>query len=58
MKKVIVYSVYAIGMTHHGTRSLTIGGGYYGRYEPDNQFDSNAVAVCIMTLTIATVLPI
>jgi hypothetical protein len=45
MKKVIVYSVYAVGMRHHGARSLTVGEGYYGRREPGNQFDSNAVAV-------------
>ena len=45
MKKLIIYSVQAVGMHHHGNRSLTIGEGYIATHKPENAYDVNAIAI-------------
>lgn len=45
MKKVIIYTVYAVGMHHHGNRQLIVGRGYYCKPEPGNPYDADAVAI-------------
>lgn len=45
MKKVIIYSVFIVGMHHHGSRQLDVGSGFIVRHEPENQYDSNALSV-------------
>ena len=45
----ITESVYAVGMHHYGGRSLEVGSGYKVIPEPNNKYDTNAVAVCLMS---------
>jgi hypothetical protein len=46
MMKIIVEAIYAVGMHHHGSRSLEVGSGYKVLPEPTNRFDPNALAIC------------
>lgn len=45
MKKIIIESVYVVGMHHWGGRELKIGEIYYINHEPSNPKDGKAVAV-------------
>ena len=42
---VIVNAVCAVGMRHHGSRSLQVGEAYTLHYDKGNRFDSNALAI-------------
>ena len=42
---VIVRDLHVVGMHHHGGRSLEIGGIFQAVHEPNNPYDSNAVAI-------------
>ena len=46
MTKIIIESVYAVGMHHYGGRSLEVGSGYKVIPEPNNKYDTSALAVC------------
>lgn len=46
MKNVIIRGVYAVGMHHWGSRSLTIDEVLYLKHEPENIYDKHAVAIC------------
>ena len=41
MIKIIIESVYAVGMHHYGGRSLEVGSGYKVIPEPNNKYDTN-----------------
>ena len=40
-----LHVVWAVGMHHHGPRELALGTKYYCKVEPENPFDSNAIAI-------------
>ena len=46
MKNIIIRGVYAVGMHNWGTRNLEIGQVFYLKFEPENPYDTNAVAIC------------
>lgn len=45
MKKVAVYTVYAVGMHHWGGHELCVGDVYFIKDEPENTKDKNAIAI-------------
>lgn len=48
MKKIIIKNLFAVGMRHHGSRSISVGTGMKCVREPRNPFDRNAVALCTL----------
>ena len=46
MKKIVIYSVHAVGMHHHGKRSLNVRLGYMANPDPENPYDKKAIAIC------------
>ena len=45
MKKIVIRNVKAVGMHHYGRRELDLYGTYTVAIEPDNRYDSYAVAI-------------
>ena len=45
MKKCIIEGFFAVGMHHHGNRSLQIGAGYRGYPDPNNRYDDHAFGI-------------
>lgn len=47
MKIIRINCVYAVGMHHYGSRSLTVDASYLARLDINNSHDPNAIAITI-----------
>jgi hypothetical protein len=45
MKKIVLRNIQVVGLHHYGRRELDLMGSYYVELEPNNVYDTNAVAV-------------